>query len=111
MKKRVFLLFVLVVAAFAAYKSWERFLSERSIVILSTTDMHAKVENFPKLATAVAACRDTVTTLLVDSGDRWTGNAYVDMAQEPRRPIVDMMNHLGYDVVTLGNHEFDDGQA
>lgn len=111
MKKRVFLLFVLVVAAFAAYKSWERFLSERSIVILSTTDMHAKVENFPKLATAVAACRDTVTTLLVDSGDRWTGNAYVDMAEEPRRPIIDMMNRLGYDVATLGNHEFDDGQA
>ena len=111
MKKRVFLLCALLATVFVVYKVWERYLSERSFVILSTTDMHAKVENFPKLATAVAACRDTVTTLLVDAGDRWTGNAYVDMATEPRRPIIDMMNHLGYDVAALGNHEFDDGQA
>lgn len=109
MKKIVILLCVL--ATFVAYKAWERNFSERSIVILSTSDMHAKVENFPKLATAVAACRDTVATFLVDAGDRWTGNAYVDMAEEPRRPIIDMMNHIGYDVATLGNHEFDDGQA
>ena len=109
--KKITLLVVALVVVFAAYKVWERHISERSFVIISTTDMHAKVENFPKLATAVAACRDTVTTLLVDSGDRWTGNAYVDMAEEPRRPIIDMMNRLGYDVATLGNHEFDSGQA
>lgn len=111
MKKGLFLLCVAAAVAFGGYKAWERYLSERSFVIISTSDMHAKVENFPKLATAVAACRDTVTTFLVDAGDRWTGNAYVDMAEEPRRPIIDMMNHMGYDVATLGNHEFDDGQA
>ena len=111
MKKKIFLLCVVVATMFVAYKVWERYLSERSIVILSTTDMHAKVEKFPQLATAVNLCRDTVTTFLVDAGDRWTGNAYVDMAKEPRRPIIDMMNELGYDVATLGNHEFDEGQA
>lgn len=111
MKKKIFLLCVALATIFVAYKVWERYISERTIVILSTSDMHAKVENFPLLATAVKQCRDTVTTFLVDAGDRWTGNAYVDMAKEPRRPIIDMMNELGYDVVTLGNHEFDDGQA
>ncbi len=85
---------------------------ERTMVILSTNDMHGKIQRFPSLATAVKGCRDTVeTVLLVDAGDRWTGNAYVDKVSEHGRPIIELMNRLGYDVATLGNHEFDFGQA
>ena len=58
---------------------------ERTLVLLSTNDMHAKIQNFPRLAAAVENCRDTAQlVVLVDAGDRWTGNAYVDMAA--RRP-------------------------
>lgn len=81
---------------------------ERDLVILSTNDVHASIDRIPLLATAVKECRDTVATLLVDAGDRWTGNAYVDLA-EGRRPILDLMNELGYDAATFGNHEFDCG--
>lgn len=57
-------------------------------------------------------CRDTAQlVVLVDAGDRWTGNAYVDMAATPGMPMIALMNRLGYDVATLGNHEFDHGQA
>ncbi|MDE6778592.1 MAG: bifunctional metallophosphatase/5'-nucleotidase [Alistipes sp.] len=84
---------------------------ERTVVVLSTNDIHAKIDNFPRLAAAVEMCRDTVPTVLVDAGDRWTGNAFVDLADEPRRPVIDLMNRLGYDVGTFGNHEFDPGQA
>jgi 5'-nucleotidase len=49
--------------------------------------------------------------LLVDAGDRWTGNPYVDLTPEPYSPLVELMNALGYDVATLGNHEFDRGQG
>ena len=84
---------------------------ERTLVLLPTNDMHAKIQRFPHLAAAVAACRDTVTTLLLDAGDRWTGNAYVDLAQTPGMPVIALMNRLGYDAATLGNHEFDHGQA
>lgn len=111
MMKRLFSFFVILTAIVGGFKMWERYISERSLVIISTSDIHAKVENFPYLATAVRLSQDTVQTMLVDAGDRWTGNAYVDMAKEPRRPVIDMMNELGYDVATLGNHEFDDGQA
>ena len=48
---------------------------------------------------------------LSDAGDRWTGNAYVDRAATPGMPMIALMNRLGYDVATLGNHEFDHGQA
>lgn len=85
---------------------------ERTLVLLSTNDMHAKIQNFPRLASAVEACRDTARlVVLVDAGDRWTGNAYVDMAATPGMPMIALMNELGYDVATLGNHEFDHGQA
>ena len=78
-------------------------------VILSTNDMHASLNNMARLSTAVKECRDTVFTVVVDAGDRWTGNAYVDLA-EGRLPIIRLMNAVGYDVVTLGNHDFDAGQ-
>lgn len=85
---------------------------ERTVVLLSTNDLHGKIQRFPALATAIKQCRDTVEHLLVlDAGDRWTGNAYVDKVTEHGRPIVELMNRLGYDVATLGNHEFDFGQA
>lgn len=111
MIKKISLFIAIVTAVVGVVKVWERYVAEKSLVIISTSDIHAKVENFPQLATAVKLSRDTVLTMLVDAGDRWTGNAYVDMAREPRRPVIDMMNELGYDVATLGNHEFDDGQA
>lgn len=85
---------------------------EQTLVVLSTNDMHGKIQRFPQLYTAVEACRDTTACmLLVDAGDRWTGNAYVDKVPVAGLPIIELMNRVGYDVVTLGNHEFDFGQA
>ena len=84
-------------------------LSPSEFVILSTNDMHASLDNMSRLATAVKECRDTVFTIVVDAGDRWTGNAYVDLA-ENRLPIIKLMNAVGYDVAALGNHDFDPGQ-
>lgn len=79
-------------------------------VILSTNDVHASLDNMAQLSTAVKRCRDTVFTVVVDAGDRWTGDAYVDLA-EGRLPIIELMNAVGYDVATLGNHDFDAGQS
>ena len=84
-------------------------LSPSEFVILSTNDMHASLDNMARLATAVKECRDTVFTIVVDAGDRWTGNAYVDLA-EGRLPMIRLMNAIGYDVAALGNHDFDPGQ-
>ncbi len=107
-----FLLGTLIVAAVAVsgWQVWEQTMRRRTVVILSTNDIHAKLDNFARLATAVERCRDTVQTLLVDAGDRWTGNAFVDLA-DGRLPIIELMNRIGYDAVTLGNHEFDCGPA
>ena len=106
MKK--FIALVVIIVALAGTLFYRTTLREREVVILSTNDMHANIENFPSLVTAVNLCRDTVSTLLVDAGDRWTGNVFIDLAED-RLPIIGLMNHVGYDVATLGNHEFDKG--
>ena len=106
MKKIVAL--ICVITALAGILFYRTTLQEREVVILSTNDMHANIENFPSLVTAVNLCRDTVATLLVDAGDRWTGNVFVDLAED-RLPIIELMNHVGYDAAALGNHEFDKG--
>ena len=39
---------------------------ERTLVLLSTNDMHAKIQPFPRLAAAVEACRDTAQLVVLD---------------------------------------------
>lgn len=82
-----------------------------NIIIISTSDIHAKLDMMPRLAAFVdeARAQDTATVFLVDAGDRWTGNAFVDMATHAGQPIIEQMNAVGYDVATFGNHEFDMG--
>ncbi|MBO7299971.1 MAG: bifunctional metallophosphatase/5'-nucleotidase [Tidjanibacter sp.] len=84
---------------------------KENIIIISTSDIHAKIEELPRLAAFVEEARsqDTARVFLVDAGDRWTGNPYVDKASHAGRPIIEQMNKMGYDVATIGNHEFDMG--
>lgn len=83
---------------------------EDHIYIISTNDMHANIEAMPRLATLVKEFEAKGEVVLVDSGDRVTGNAYVDDDAAPGVPMIELMNEVGYDVVTLGNHEFDKGR-
>lgn len=108
MKKIIALL--VTIATLAGILFYRSNIHERELVVLSTNDIHAVIDNFPEFVTAVNLCRDTVTTLLVDGGDRWTGNAFIDRV-EGRLPIIELMNHAGYDAVVVGNHEFDKGPA
>ena len=104
------ILFFLSFALLAMVACAEQKSSERShIYIISTNDMHANIEAMPRLATLVKEFEAKGEVLLVDAGDRVTGNAYVDDDTEPGIPMIELMNSVGYDVVTLGNHEFDKG--
>ena len=80
------------------------------LYIISTNDMHANIDMMPRLATLVKEYETRGEVLVVDSGDRVTGNAYVDDDKRPGVPMIELMNVVGYDVVTLGNHEFDKGR-
>lgn len=110
---RNFFYLLAAVSAFALFSFSCSRPQTRTIFIISTNDIHGAIDKIPNLATLVGEYRaqDTAQVLLVDAGDRWTGNPYVDMAPTPGLPIIELMNELGYDVATFGNHEFDLGLA
>ena len=81
------------------------------VVIVSTNDMHAQLARFPLLATLIQQKKtEGGEVIVVDAGDRFSGNPYVDHALERGEPMIRLMNKVGYDVVTMGNHDFDYGQ-
>lgn len=110
-QSRFTLIVFLVAAVLIGWNRLAKSSAEENIIIISTSDIHAKIDMMPRLAAFVAEARaqDTARVFLVDAGDRWTGNAYVDMATHAGRPIIELMNELEYDVATFGNHEFDMG--
>lgn len=80
----------------------------KTLIIISTSDMHGNLEKFPKLATLVKQYRAKYPhVLLVDSGDYFMGNPYVDDWEKRGEPLTVLMNKLKYDIVTIGNHDLD----
>ncbi len=74
--------------------------------------MHAHIDGMPQLATCVKQERQNDPgLLLMAAGDNRTGNPYVDNGNRPGVPMVTLMNHIGFDLSTFGNHEFDAGAA
>ena len=81
------------------------------IVILYTNDVHTYVDG-PISYDVIAAVKNELQkkygyVYLVDAGDHIQGTAYGSM--DNGETIIKMMNTAGYDVATLGNHEFDYG--
>lgn len=82
----------------------------REVTILAVNDMHANIDDFPKLAYMVDELRvQYPDMLLVSAGDNQTGNPMNDQYAEKGRPIIDLMNALKFDLSAVGNHEFDFG--
>lgn len=78
------------------------------IVILSTNDMHAKIDNFAKVAAYISGQKELHPNVLVLSGgDMFSGNPVVDQHPDKGFPIVDIMNKINYQYTAIGNHEFD----
>lgn len=79
-------------------------------VILHSNDVHGSIAGYANIAQlrneAEAAGAEVI---LVDAGDFSQGTTYVSTSKG--LDAITMMNAAGYDVATLGNHEFDYGYA
>ena len=104
-------------------------LADYSLAILHTNDFHARFEPISRfdgpcsaednaegkcfggsarLVTAVdAAKRQYNNVILVDGGDQFQGTLFYTYYKG--KMAAEFMNKLGYDAMTVGNHEFDDG--
>ena len=100
-----------------------------TLTILHTNDFHARFEPISKydgpcgaedntagecfggtarLVTAIKQARGrTNNAILVDGGDQFQGTLFYSYYKG--QMAAEMMNKLGYDGMTVGNHEFDDG--
>jgi 5'-nucleotidase len=99
------------------------------VVLLQTNDIHSNLEGHPavldftpattgddntvggmsRLAARVAAARaaaGSTPVMLLDSGDFLMGTPF-EMVATPDAAELMEMDQLGYDAITLGNHEFD----
>ena len=111
----IFLIFVLAVSVVAK--------AQKQIVILHTNDTHSTIEPVSKYskvkeAAGKAGCVRRATMvkqlreqnpdiLLFDSGDFSQGSTFYTMYKVDVE--VGLMNIMGYDAATIGNHEFDFG--
>lgn len=85
---------------------------EKTITIIHTNDVHAAVVDdgkatigFAKLATYVEDLRKKDEILVLDAGDMFQGLPIANI--EKGKSIIPIANQVGYDVMTVGNHEFD----
>ncbi len=100
-----------------------------SLTILHTNDVHARVDQFDsrgntcdeeeaaanecfggaaRVKSAADAVRaEAANSVLIDAGDQFQGTLFFNQYQGGEAQ--EMMNLLGYNAMTIGNHEFDSG--
>lgn len=92
-----------------------------NLTILHTNDVHSRLDPFPegsgryaglggvaRRATLIQEIRSTSdNVLLVDAGDMLQGTPYFNLYKGEAE--FRAMNVMGYDVATIGNHDFDAG--
>lgn len=92
----------------------------RRVIILHTNDTHSQIEPIPngkrdgnhagyarRLGAIMQERAMNPELILVDAGDFSQGTPYFNFYHG--RVEVDALNRMGYDAITLGNHEFDYG--
>lgn len=106
--KRIYLLLLVLAAATACSPKTTPAGGQRNsdIVILYDNDVHCSVDGYAKMAALKAEKQaETPYLTLVSAGDFVQGGSMG--AASKGGWIITIMNAVGYDYVTLGNHEFD----
>lgn len=94
---------------------------KQKITILHTNDVHSRLEAFPmdgsrnegqggvaaRAALIEKVRREEPHVLLLDAGDIFQGTPYFNMYKG--EPEIKALSMMGYDAVTMGNHDFDAG--
>lgn len=110
----IFMLFVAMASCFAA--------KGQDLVILHTNDTHSQItpqvtgegkglggyERREAYINKIVKEYGRKNVLIVDAGDFSQGSPYFSLFKGDVE--IELLNALGYDVVCLGNHEFDNGQ-
>lgn len=121
-RKIMAILLVALTAASLSAEGWTK-----HITVIGTSDMHGNIWGYSyednaetanngmaRLYTYIEGVREeNPDTILIDAGDDiqgtiMTDDLYNDTPDE-QHPVIAAMNFMGYDAMTLGNHEFNWG--
>jgi 5'-nucleotidase len=117
-RKPLTLYFLLLFSLFP-FHLFSQAATHTDIVILHTNDTHSRIEPYEEpgvgdvggILRRYAFIQETrmqyPNTIVVDAGDFSQGTPYFNLFKG--FPEIEMKNMMGYDVVALGNHEFDNG--
>lgn len=110
-------IYIISIAIFALWsctettpKGGESKESVQSVTIFHMNDIHAQIDRLSKVKYIIDEARETENVFVVISGDMFSGNPYVDSFEKKGYPMIDLLNRIGIDAATIGNHEFDYGQ-
>ena len=121
---RKVLLFFAVICLLISCTSVKMIPASHSIAVVSTTDMHGRAAgkdvatakedtaSMPRVASAVNKVREKFGNdmIVIDNGDTIQGTLMAQYAINYRmdeiNPMVSALSYIGYDVWTMGNHEF-----
>lgn len=102
------ILFALLAVSFTL-SLWAQ--DKKVVHILSANDMHAAIDQFPRLGFVADSLRALYPDLLIlSAGDNRSGDPINDMFDIPAYPMVALMNQVGFHATVVGNHEFDSNQ-
>ena len=119
--KRLIIVFLTLMALSAPL------MADTHITILGTSDLHGNIWGFSyedsketanngmaRVYTYVEEVRkENPNTILIDAGDDIQGTIMTDdiynKTPDEEHPVITAMNYMGYDAMTLGNHEFNWG--
>ncbi len=112
MKPKLPILFITLFYSFLTFPVFCQIPNDaQEIIILSTNDIHGRINDFGKLAAYVKDMKSNHKNVFVfNAGDLINGNPVVDEAKEKGYPIIDLMKDVPYDISCLGNHEFENGE-
>lgn len=100
---------------------------DMKLTVLATSDMHGTITSWSyeggndtkdrglvRVKTAVDSVRkENPNTVLIDNGDTIQGTILTDDLYNKdlsvKNPLIEVMGYIGYDSMTLGNHEFNFG--
>lgn len=106
----------------AGVPSWARKKQKTiQLTVLHSNDVHSQIDPFPenhsrfpgkggfarRLAYVQQVRRDDPQAMVFDSGDFFQGTPYFNFYKGKLE--IELMNRMGLDAVTIGNHEFDNG--
>lgn len=109
---------LLTALAFASVMMVPAFAKDATTIkIIHTNDIHGNVKDdgkstigFAKFTTYVNDTREQDSNVLVlDAGDMFQGLPFANL--EKGKSVIELANMVGYDAMTVGNHEFDFGAS